>query len=158
VTATVVRERADLHADPAALFVSALADEIADRLATRLGPHLADLVEAGAIARPSQQATSAETVAAYDDGLWSAGRVAEHYDVAIRFVYQHADELGCLRLGGGVRPRLRFDPITVTERWPQVGGSLPETAPARRRAASTRASRKRPGRPRFELLDFDPEP
>ena len=90
--------------------------------------------------------------------LAAAGRVAEHYDVAIRFVYQHADELGCLRLGGGVRPRLRFDPITVTERWPQVGGSLPETAPARRRAASTRASRKRPGRPRFELLDFDPEP
>jgi len=168
VTATVVRERADFHVDPAALFVSALADEIADRLATRLGPHLAELVEAGALAgptggrpdtgRPSQQATSAETVAAYDDGLWSAGRVAEHYDVAIRFVYQHADELGCVRLGGGVRPRLRFDPNTVRERWPQVGGSLPETAPARRRAASTRASRKRPGRPRFELLDFDREP
>lgn len=168
MTTTVVRDRGDIHADPAALFVSALADEIADRLATRLGPHLAELVEAGAITGPtdgrrntgrsSGQATSAESAAAYDDGLWSAGRVAEHYDVAVRFVYQHADELGCVRLGGGVRPRLRFDPNTVKERWPQVGGSLPETAPTRRRSATTRASRDRPGRPHFELLDFDREP
>jgi hypothetical protein len=168
VTGTVVRDRGDIHADPAALFVSALADEIADRLATRLGPHLAELVEAGAItsptdgrpdtSRPSRAAASAETAAAYDDGLWSAGRVAEHYDVAVRFVYQHADELGCVRLGGGVRPRLRFDPKTVSQRWPQVGGSLPETAPARRSPAKRRQTPDRPGRPRFELLDFDREP
>jgi hypothetical protein len=168
VTATVVRDRADIHADPAALFVSALADEIADRLATRLGPHLAELVEAGALAepkhkpahhrRPSRGATSAETLAAHDDGLWSAGRVAEHYDVAVRFIYQHADELGCVRLGGGVRPRLRFDPNTVKERWPQVGDSLPATPPARRSPAKRRQTRDRPGRPHFELLEFDREP
>jgi hypothetical protein len=168
VTATVVRERRDIHTDPAARFVSALADEIADRLAARLGPHLAELAEAGAITDPTvgrpdtsrlgREATSVETAAAYDDGLWSAGRVAEHYDVAVRFVYQHADELGCVRLGGGVRPRLRFDPNTVKERWPQVGGSMPESPPARRSPATTRASRGRPGRPRFELLDFDREP
>ena len=167
MTATVVRERRDIDADAAALFVSALADEIADRLATRLGPHLAELVEAGAITGPtvgrpdtsrsSREATSVETAAAYDDRLWSAGRVAEHYDVTVRFVYQHADELGCVRLGGGVRPRLRFDPNTVKERWPQVGDSLPETPPARRSPATTRASRGRPGRARFELLDFDRE-
>jgi hypothetical protein len=168
VTATVVRDRGDIHADPAALFVSALADEIADRLATRLGPHLAELVEAGAMtgptdgrpnaSRPSREATSVEAAAAYDDGLWSASRVAEHYDVAVRFIYQHADELGCVRLGGGPRPRLRFDPNTVKERWPEVGGSLPATTPARRRSAPTRASRDRSERPRFELLDFDREP
>lgn len=163
-----MRDRADIHTDPAALLVSALADEIADRLAARLGPHLAELVEAGAITAPtagrpdnslpSREATTAGKVAAYDGGLWSAGRVAAHYGVAVRFVYQHADELGCVRLGGGVRPRLRFDPKTVSERWSQVGGSLPQMAPARRSPAKRRQTRDRPGRPRFELLDFDREP
>lgn len=157
-----------MHPDPASLFVSAIADEIADRLAIRLGPHLVELVEAGAIAaaaggrpntgRPSREPTRAETVAAVDDGLWSAGRVAEHYDVAVRFVYQHADELGCVRLGGGARPRLRFDPSIVKERWPQVGVALPDTAPTRRRSATRQPARDRSGRPRFELLDFDREP
>ena len=168
MTATGVRDRADIHTDPAALLVSALADEIADRLAARLGPHLAELVEAGAITgptagrpdtdRPSRESTSAETVAAYDDGLWSAGRVAEHYDVALRFVYQHADELGCIRLGGGRRPRLRFDPHIVRERWPLVGDRLPNPTPTRRRArkkiAGQRDGRRRP----YELLKFEQEP
>ena len=147
MTATDVRERRDIHADPAALFVSALADEIADRLATRLGPHLAELVEAGTIigptvrrpdtSRSSREATSVETAAAYDDGLWSAGRVAEHYDVAVRFVYQHADELGCVRLGGGVRPRLRLT------RTPSRNGGHRSAALCRRRLPPAAARRPR---------------
>ena len=34
-------------------------------------------------------------------GLWTARRVAAHYGVSASFVYQRADELGCIRLGGG---------------------------------------------------------
>lgn len=62
-----------------------------------------------------------------DDGLWTAARVASHYDVAVRFVYLHADELGRVRLGCGARPRLRFDQLLVRERWPRVGGVFLES-------------------------------
>jgi hypothetical protein len=32
-------------------------------------------------------------------------------------VYEHADELGAVEVGGGSRPRLRFDPETALEAW-----------------------------------------
>lgn len=164
MTATVVRERGDIDGDPAALFVSALADEIADRLATRLGPQLVEIVEANGFElisheRPRDASVGESSKAeSPEEALWTAGRVAAHYDVAVRFIYQHADELGCIRLGGGVRPRLRFDPDVVDERWPRVGGALPEPGPTRRRSTT----RSEPARSRrrldFELLDFDREP
>ena len=74
--------------------IAALADQIADRLAIRLGPQLTGLV--------------ASTDPAPARELWSARRVAAHYGVGVSFVYQHADELGCVRLGGGRCPRLRL--------------------------------------------------
>jgi hypothetical protein len=161
--------RDDNSSDPAVLLMTALADQIADRLASRLAPQLAELVEAGGLELLSSndkkhtgagdpQDQVAEDRSVPDDGLWMAGRVASHYGVAVRFVYQHADELGCVRLGGGVRPRLRFDPDVVRERWPRVGGKLPESAPTRRRSSPQSEVRRRRGRPSFELLDFDREP
>jgi hypothetical protein len=90
--------------------------------------------------------------------LWTAGRLAEHYDVDPSFVYQHADELGCIRLGGGKCARLRFDPNVVHERLPTVG--RPQAAPPRARPRSSRGRRKTPGRDdrNFDLLDFDRDP
>jgi hypothetical protein len=42
-------------------------------------------------------------------GSWlNAAEVAELLRVTREWVYQHADELGAVRLGGGRRPRLRF--------------------------------------------------
>ena len=71
--------------------IAALADQIADRVALRLGPQLSRL------AAPTDGSPAPE--------LWTARRVASHYGVGISFVYQHAEELGCIRLGGGtLRP------------------------------------------------------
>ncbi len=139
--------REDRSTDPAASLLGALADEIADRLASRLATRLAEMVEGG----PTHESAPSE------DGLWTAARVASHYRVAVRFVYEHADELGCLRLGGGRRPRLRFDPEIVRERWPTVGGALPDVMPTHRRAQARPNGRRRVAPSRPELLDFERE-
>jgi hypothetical protein len=123
--------------------IGALADRIAERLAMRLGTRLAELagpVESGA-----------------PDELWTARRVAAHYRVDVSFVYRHANELGCIRLGGGQCPRLRFDPNVVHVRWSHVGGVLPSERRQRRRSKSRRAasSKHHDG---DVLLEFDREP
>jgi len=41
--------------------------------------------------------------------LVDAGTVAAVLGVSRAWVYEHADELGGVRLGGGAKPRLRFD-------------------------------------------------
>jgi hypothetical protein len=41
--------------------------------------------------------------------LVDATTVAKALGVSRRFVYEHRDELGCVTLGSGKRPRLRFD-------------------------------------------------
>jgi hypothetical protein len=50
-----------------------------------------------------------------EDGgrLLSAAQVAQRWGVDRSWVYGHADDLGVRRLGTGVRPRLRFDPVDV---------------------------------------------
>jgi len=83
--------------------------------------------------------------------------VASHYGVAVRFIYQHADELGCIRLGGGARPRLRFDPDVVRDNWADVSALVMKAA-ARRRVNPGSEPRLRRRRAGFELLDFDREP
>jgi hypothetical protein len=131
--------------------MAVLVDELADRLASRIVPKIADLVSTSAPSPPAQtQPTGA--------GFWTTRRVAEHYGVAVGFIYQHADELGCIRLGGSSRPRLRFDPDVVRVRWPLVSGRLPELAPTRRRSTSPRHSRRRPADASSDLLEFDREP
>ena len=48
-----------------------------------------------------------------------------------RWVYDHADDLGAIRAGGGVRPRLRFDPDLVRAKLAQRNGDVPSPqAPA----------------------------
>jgi hypothetical protein len=123
--------------------IAALADRIAERLAMRLGTRLAELAEPVDSDAP--------------EALWTARRVAAHYRVGVSFVYQHANELGCIRLGGGQCPRLRFDPRVVQARWSQVGGALPSERRQRRRSKSRRAapSEQHDG---DVLLEFDREP
>jgi hypothetical protein len=137
--------------EPADLLMAGLVDELADRLASRLAPKIADLVSTAA---PSHQAQPQPTGPA----LWTTRRVAEHYGVAVGFIYQHADELGCIRLGGSSRARLRFDPDVVRVRWPLVSSRLPDLAPTHRRPTSPARSRRRPPDASSELLEFDREP
>ena len=123
--------------------IAALADRIAERLAMRLGTRLSELAGTG------ESRTA--------DELWTARRVAAHYRVDVSFVYRHANELGCIRLGGGQCPRLRFDPTVVQVRWSQVGGALPPERRQRRRSKSRRAasSAHHDG---DVLMEFDREP
>jgi hypothetical protein len=138
-----------LFEDPADPIITLLADQIADRLAQRLGLRLTDIIEPG---KSNAFATAEQNESR--DGLWTARHVAAHYRVDVRFVYQHADELGCVRLGGGQRPRLRFDPRVVRQRWPRPDDS-PAPQSAQRRRSTRRAQRTEPRG--YELLDFDRE-
>lgn len=52
--------------------------------------------------------------------LIDAAGVARRFGVSRDFVYEHADDLGAVRLGSGPKARLRFDPVTVRE---GLGGS-----------------------------------
>ncbi len=113
-------------------------DALANRLAELLAPREPQL--------PRARLITAEEVARW----WGIGR---------RWVYDHADELGARRLGGGRRPRLRFDPDEVAERLGEPGGAgearrseamrgdcASDSLSVRSRAIVGRQSRKRPGR------------
>jgi len=138
-----------LFGDPADPIIALLADQIAERLAQRLGPRLAGMIQPG---EPNVVAPADETESR--EGLWTARHVAAHCRVDVRFVYQHANELGCVRLGGGPRPRLRFDPRAVRERWPTIGQALPVASTQRTRPKSGARCGKQRG---YELLEFDRE-
>lgn len=72
--------------------------------------------------------------------LLSPSQLAARLGVDRGWVYEHATDLGVLRLGNGPRARLRFDPVTVAER---LTGEPP-----------TVAARTRP-RPAVELLPIN---
>jgi len=48
--------------------------------------------------------------------LEDAHQTAERFSLSKRWVYEHAKELGVIRVGEGDRPRLRFDPHIVRQR------------------------------------------
>jgi hypothetical protein len=48
--------------------------------------------------------------------LLTAAEVSVWWGVHRGWIYQHAEELGAIRIGTGQRPRLRFDPERVTRR------------------------------------------
>jgi len=72
--------------------------------------------------------------------LIDAQEVARRYGVSRAFVYEHADEVGAIRVGAGPRPRLRFDAATVGERL--VGASPASRPPTRARDAAAFATRR----------------
>jgi hypothetical protein len=98
-----------------------LADLIADRVAARLGA-----VRPG----PGQP-----------EALVDAGEVARLYGKTRSWVYEHAGELGAVRLGSGPRPRLGFSPERVARQLHKVEDpvptALPEPVPPRRRRQRT---------------------
>jgi hypothetical protein len=115
-----------------------------------LARRLAELLAPGEPAQSRAQLVSAEEVARW----WGISR---------RWVYDHADELGARRLGGGRRPRLRFDPDEVAERLGEPsarggaggdergsaairGDCQSDSLSVRSRAMVGRQAKKRPGR------------
>lgn len=63
-----------------------------------------------------------------------AAEVSRRFHVSRDYVYEHADELGAVRLGEGSRPRLRFDVQKVTERF----GLPPSSEPQRENRSAVR--------------------
>ena len=53
--------------------------------------------------------------AAPTERLLTAKEVAERFNVDRGWVYAHARELGVIRIEGGARPRLRFDPAALAQ-------------------------------------------
>jgi hypothetical protein len=106
-----------------------LADLIADRVAARLG---------GLNPEPDRP-----------EPLVDAAEIARLHGKTRSWVYEHASELGAVRLGSGPRPRLGFSPARVAEQLYQVEepatAPLPEPSPPRRRRQ--RAGRTATGAP-----------
>jgi hypothetical protein len=83
--------------------------------------------------------------------LLTAAQVAERFGVSRDWVYEHADELGAVRLGDGPRGRLRFDVEKVTTALaaePSTGAKRPprqrRSTPAPQPASSVPLLRLRP--------------
>jgi hypothetical protein len=102
-----------------------LADLLVDRLAARLGGLVPERVEP----------------------LVDAVEIARLFGRTRSWVYEHAGELGAVRLGSGPRPRLGFSPARVAAHFERVSEPTPLTLPepaqprrARRRRADRTAS------------------
>jgi hypothetical protein len=76
-------------------------------------------------------------------GLVGVDEVVARFGVSRSYVYDHANELGAIRLGDGPKARLRFD-------LEQVALTLKATNPAEPRATDRAADRR--GRPRRSSL------
>jgi len=75
--------------------------------------------------------------------LVDAAALARALGVSRHTIYAHAAELGAVRVGGGKRPRLRFDVARARAAWSEreqdAPGESPKIARRRPRAASTAA-------------------
>jgi hypothetical protein len=134
------------HSSPSPVTEIRLAPEAIKELAYRLAELLAAVP-------PGAEAASARKK------MLSAAEVAEIVGVSRRWVYDHAEALGAMRLGAGTRPRLRFDPGEVAERIDGLGGQpaarasaamrsdcRTDSLPGRSRAIVVGQAIKRPGR------------
>lgn len=110
---------------PDGIAVVRLADETIDQLAERV----ADLLDRRRPAAPQGDPTPGGS------GLLSASDVSRWWGVERGWVYQHADQLGVIRLGTGRRPRLRFDPERIRRAMgdPLTDAESPSPRPARAR-------------------------
>lgn len=102
-----------------------------------------DAVEAIA-QRVVELLSTARVVSGADAGhLVDVADVARKYDVSPSWVYDHADELGVIRLGTGAKPRLRFDLDKVSQAMPSCSTSRRSGSPASPSAKPTSRSRPR---------------
>ncbi len=126
--------------DPADYDDDAL-DRLADRIADRLAVRLAGLAPTHAQPEP----------------LVDAAEIARLHGKTRSWVYEHAGELGAVRLGSGPRPRLAFSPARVAEQLETVdkpaSTPLPEPAPPRRRRQ--RANRTATGAPLLHVRSHE---
>jgi hypothetical protein len=84
--------------------------------------------------------------------LLTPTQVADRFTVSRTWVYEHADELGAIRLGDGPRARLRFDAKAVSE---VLGRDerRPPDVPAREERSGNTRSRSTPLLPIYGVTD-----
>jgi hypothetical protein len=94
-----------------------------------------------------QLAIAGDAIDPAGTALIDTRETARRLGVSADYVREHADELGAVRLGGGPKPRLRFDPTTIAEQLKPLPKATPiqEPSPPRRRSRSAT-------QPRGELL------
>jgi hypothetical protein len=130
-TATSARDPADYDDDAL--------DRLADLLAERLAARLSGLTPARA------------------EPLVDAAEIARLHGKTRSWVYEHAGDLGAVRLGSGPRPRLAFSPARVAERLEKVDkpatAPLPEAPQPRRRRQ--RAGRTASGAPLLHVRSLE---
>jgi len=124
-------------------------DEFVERVARRVVELLDERDSAAATAGASR--------------MVDAAALARALSVSRATVYEHALELGAVQLGGGDRPRLRFDVDEARERWtrrvqgessePTEAPAVPAVRPARRRAAARMRDHLLPIGPMDESTD-----
>ena len=140
MTTSIAAATVTLGRDLADYDVDAL-DRLADRIADRLAARLAGLAPTHAQPEP----------------LVDAAEIARLHGKTRSWVYEHAGELGAVRLGSGPRPRLAFSPARVAEQLETVDKPAttppPEPAPPRRRRQ--RASRTATGAPLLHVRSHE---
>jgi hypothetical protein len=75
--------------------------------------------------------------------LLTAAELAEFLTVDVAYVYEHADELGCIRLGSGPRARLRFDREEALRRLSACQAGRKSDEPKSASQAASRPRRRR---------------
>ena len=98
----------------------------------RLAVRVAELLE-----QPLLEALEARLAERDDGALVDAATVANALGLSRSTVYEHADELGAIRLGNGDKPRLRFD----LERAKAGVRGLQEESPEPARTSRSRRTR-----------------
>jgi hypothetical protein len=88
-------------------------------------------------------------------GLVDAAELARYFGVTRAWVYEHADELGAIRVGTGPRARLRFDLRAATAALRSRTGPHKATETPRT-AMQVRGRRKRQPLPEVPLLPINP--
>jgi hypothetical protein len=86
-------------------------------------------------------------------GLIDAAQLAQRLGVSREWVYEHANELGAITLGGGPRPRLRFDldaAVRIIEG--RRRGTPPGPPPVSAQPRTTRRRRRQPASSDVPLL------
>lgn len=112
-----------------------------------LARRIAELLPSPVVSEPAGRPPSGR--------LMSATEVSAWWGVSRGWVYQHATELGAVRIGNGERPRLRFDPDRVAEHLKQ-----PPAAPPRDPSKRERSRRRSPrisGEAQRLAFQADPE-
>jgi hypothetical protein len=111
----------------------ALAGNLTDEDCRRIADSLFErLEERGAVSVPNPDPQSR---------LVDAATLARELNVSRAYVYEHANELGMVRLGGGPKPRLRFDVEKARGLLPETESALstdnkPKPRPQRRSSTS----------------------